>query len=250
VLAPGPSRGWIGVKGVNTPREANDIILYTPRFGPSTRTSANGTEVVLSASGKLVPWGAKAVTVLQIRQGAGDTPLQAGQMVLSGTGSVAAELRMLEVGQTFHIDTVVLTGAGTCGPPAVEAPAWANVVETQGGNWFVARDGQVAAPSASQYPAGSVTHPRTSLGLTADGRVLMVTVDGRQPGYSIGVTLAEMGQLMVSLGAVAAFNLDGGGSTVMATRQPGAAHITVSNRPSDGRERKLTQAFAAFSVEP
>jgi exopolysaccharide biosynthesis protein len=78
----------------------------------------------------------------------------------------------------------------------------------------------------------------------------MVVVDGRQAGYSIGMTLAEMGALMASLGAVDAANLDGGGSTVMAIRPPGAAHIRVSDRPSDGRERMLTQALAVFSVDP
>ena len=83
---------------------------------------------------------------------------------------------------------------------------------------------------------GSQRHPRTNVGVTDDGRVLMVTVDGRQPGYSVGVSLAEMGQLMTSLGARDSFNFDGGGSTVMARRFLADGRFAVTNRPSDGRE--------------
>ena len=78
----------------------------------------------------------------------------------------------------------------------------------------------------------------------------MVTVDGRQSGYSVGVTLAEMGRLMKSLGAKHAFNLDGGGSAVMARFKPQSGRFGVANRPSDGRQRPATQAFAVFRVTP
>jgi exopolysaccharide biosynthesis protein len=78
----------------------------------------------------------------------------------------------------------------------------------------------------------------------------MVTVDGRQPGYSIGMSLKEMGRLMASLGAVTAFNMDGGGSTLMARRSPTTGRFGVANRPSDGRQRLATQALAAFLYTP
>ena len=75
----------------------------------------------------------------------------------------------------------------------------------------------------------------------------LTPVDGRRTG-SAGVTLAEMGQLMRALGAKHAFNLDGGGSTVMARFKPGVGRFEVANSPSDGRQRPATQAFAAFQV--
>lgn len=70
-------------------------------------------------------------------------------------------------------------------------------------------------------------HPRTGIGVTRDSTTLMlVTVDGRQ-ATSVGMTLAEFGNLMLSLGIYQGLNLDGGGSTTM------VVDGTVVNSPSD-----------------
>ena len=66
-----------------------------------------------------------------------------------------------------------------------------------------------------------VRHPRTAAGVSADGRTLiLLVIDGRQPGHSIGVTLPELADLMIGLGATAAVNLDGGGSSTFYYRAP------------------------------
>ncbi len=63
---------------------------------------------------------------------------------------------------------------------------------------------------------GGARHPRSAIGLSKDGRYLYLAVrDGRQPGYSIGATTAEMADWMARLGADTALNLDGGGSSVL-----------------------------------
>jgi exopolysaccharide biosynthesis protein len=87
------------------------------------------------------------------------------------------------------------------------------------------------------------------VGITADGRVLMVTADGRRTGAA-GMTLADMGRLMISLGAKHSFNLDGGGSTAMARFKPRTGVFAVANKPSDGRQRAATQALVAFRTNP
>ena len=74
-------------------------------------------------------------------------------------------------------------------------------------------------------------NPRTAVGVTnnLDGnakKLLLVTVDGRQAGFSEGVTLAELANLMASYGATDAINLDGGGSTTMAINYYGDASST------------------------
>jgi hypothetical protein len=233
---------------VNTHRDDGLVVLFTPRFASSTRTSG-GREVVLDLEGTLEPNGTQRVRVVNVRN-TGDTPLRPGQAVLSVKNPTQKWVYRLKEGQHFELKTQVVRKVNRpCGGAIRAAQGWSDIVEAQGGNYFTLRDGRVAAPSIATYRAGSQRHPRTGLGVTADGRVLMVTVDGRRIG-SRGVTLAEMGQLLRSLGARDGFNLDGGGSTVMARHNVGSGSFVVANRPSDGRQRPATQAFAVFEEEP
>lgn len=81
-------------------------------------------------------------------------------------------------------------------------------------------------------------HPRTAAGVTRDGgTLLLLVVDGRQPSWSLGATLPELAQMMIEAGAWNAINLDGGGSSAMWHREPGAPSGRVLNHPSDGRVR-------------
>lgn len=63
-------------------------------------------------------------------------------------------------------------------------------------------------------------HPRTAAGVTAEGHVLWMIVDGRQEGVSEGMSTPEVADVLISLGAVDAINLDGGGSTTLAISDP------------------------------
>ena len=96
-----------------------------------------------------------------------------------------------------------------------------------------------------------VRHPRTMVGLAAQGRrVLLVTVDGRQAGYSAGMTLKESARLMLDLGATEALNLDGGGSTTMVVQrnEPAGPRLVIANRPSDpAGERPVGNALAVLA---
>lgn len=81
-------------------------------------------------------------------------------------------------------------------------------------------------------------HPRTAAGLARNGReLILAVVDGRQPGWSVGMTLSELGALMLRLGARDAINLDGGGSSSFLYRPAHAPALT--NRPSDGSWRPV-----------
>jgi exopolysaccharide biosynthesis protein len=109
---------------------------------------------------------------------------------------------------------------------ARELPA--NTRYAVSGSAIVLRAGDVIA-----RPKETARHPRSAVGLSADGRTLLiVAVDGRQD-HSRGVTLEELGQLMQTLGANHALNLDGGGSTALVVKDPGTGVFAIANQPSD-----------------
>lgn len=222
---------------VNESRSSGDFVLYTSRFGSTTGTDANGTEVVLT--GVTLPLRAAGTytgTVSQLHINAGDTPIGANEVVLSGSGNSAAFLSAMAVGQSVTFTTSITAG-------------WANVVHAVGGGHFILRNGAIDInPDTPGF--ADVTHPRTALGLTASGNLVMAVVDGRQPGYSIGVRLDELAELMLSRGAVTAINMDGGGSSTLAVRLPGDDGVVQVNRGSDGFERSVSNSLVLFSGAP
>jgi exopolysaccharide biosynthesis protein len=111
-------------------------------------------------------------------------------------------------------------------------------IDAVNGGPFLVRNGQ---PYVDAYTEGFVhpddpgfyfafaiaRNPRTMAGVTSNGALLLVTVDGRAPGYSVGMSFAEESAVMHAVGAVDAMNLDGGGSTTM------VADGQVLGHPSD-----------------
>jgi len=88
------------------------------------------------------------------------------------------------------------------------------------------------------YRFGLRRNPRTLAGVRGDGRLLLVTIDGRAPGHSVGASFAESAAVLRALGARDGVNLDGGGSTAMTV---GPALLT---RPSDTTgERPIADAI-------
>lgn len=115
-----------------------------------------------------------------------------------------------------------------------------------GGRPVIVRDGAPTAEALDTVPFAVTRHPRTAAGIAAGGgRLLLVTVDGRQPGWSVGMRLDELAWLLTALGAEHAVNLDGGGSTAMVVRDSTGAALLVANRPSDREgERAVGNALA------
>jgi hypothetical protein len=128
------------------------------------------------------------------------------------------------------------------------APALAPVAPRQavGGFPMLVRDGRVD-PRVDSAGAASFRgpNPRTAVGVADGGRrVLLVANDGRQPGYSAGMSLRELAELFVAMGAREAINLDGGGSTTLVAAD-GARGFRIVNRPSDAAgERPVANALA------
>lgn len=97
--------------------------------------------------------------------------------------------------------------------------------------------------------APKIRHPRTAVGVSADGRTLiLLAVDGRRPGHSVGVTLPELADLMIELGAHDALALDGGGSTSFYLKRPDGSVVT--NQPSDGEWRPVANHLGVWVKWP
>lgn len=121
-----------------------------------------------------------------------------------------------------------------------------NIDEALGGNAIIVKDGQVFETPQT----GADKEPRTAVGIKADGKVIFLTVDGRQEPYSAGLSMEELAELMISMGAVQAINLDGGGSSTFLSRTPGNDILDVKNRPSDNSERSVANSWMIVSKEP
>ena len=85
--------------------------------------------------------------------------------------------------------------------------------------------------------------PRTAVGVIGTNHLVFVVVDGRDTGYSRGASLDELAQIMISLGATTAYNLDGGGSSEMWFGGE------VVNRPSNGGERGTSDILAILGAD-
>jgi hypothetical protein len=102
------------------------------------------------------------------------------------------------------------------------------------GNARLLRDG-VVLPGKG----GDTTYPQAAVGHTADHRLILFVSDGRQPGFSEGMTYEEVAVVLKEFGAVDAIAFDGGGSATMVMADGKDGEPRVLNRPSDGQERAV-----------
>jgi hypothetical protein len=115
-----------------------------------------------------------------------------------------------------------------------------------GGGPRLVQNGKVHITFQEELFTGSgfqneANYARTAVGWTRDNRLILLVVDGRQPGHSLGLTLTQLARMLISLGCVEAMNLDGGGSSAF------VVNGKLLNRPSDGQERTTTSILAVVS---
>lgn len=210
------------ISNVNRVRNSNQIIFYNHFFGSSTATNNFGTELTLKAIDPWVVNGEVRTVVVSKSVNEGNSSLTDSTFVLSGHGAGATTLNGVSIGDTLTINHKV--------SPATDA-----ITEAVGGSAKFLNDGV----NQGNWPE---RHPRSALGFNADTtKFYFVTVDGRQ-STSAGMTLTELGDFMLGIGAHNALNLDGGGSTTL------VVHNEVANSPSDGAgERSVANALMLVS---
>ena len=227
--------GSMDLNGLNR-QPVDGVTLYTPDYGPSTPVTARGTELTLRIVELPRPMGlgqTELVQLVNFSESGGGTEIKDGEAVLLGVGAGADALRALwrRAGENL-LGQLALFRLETS----------SSMFESIGGSPILLRGGQVAVTGQESDPTGLITdaHPRTLIGWNENERFLVV-VDGRQPDYSVGLTLPDAAKLLALIGATEGINLDGGGSSTLAVRG------TVVNRPSDrlvvrdGREQIVTK---------
>ncbi|WP_341842909.1 phosphodiester glycosidase family protein [Chitinophaga caseinilytica] len=89
--------------------------------------------------------------------------------------------------------------------------------------------------------------PRTGVGMNEQGKMYFIVVDGRSFYYSNGCTITQLGQMLKACGSTIAVNVDGGGSSTFMIKHPLADVWQVRNRPSDGTNRAVGNAWMIIS---
>lgn len=124
-------------------------------------------------------------------------------------------------------------------------PRWSEAQQVIGGYAMLLKDGVV------QEGLDNTANPRTALGIKADGKVVLYTVDGRQSGHSVGASMRQVAARLKELGCVDAVLFDGGGSTTFGATGALDAAFSLQNKPSDGGQRAVTNAlFFVSDLKP
>jgi len=215
------------VNFLNKAPGANGLSLFTSDWGRTTPPVSGAVAVVLSPFPSSLPNADLTAPVASTVEGGGAVPIAPGTAVLVARGNAAARLREeAPVGTSLTLRLIL-------------QPDWGTVSDAIGGGPLIVRDGKPVYRANEGFTVSQIAlrNPRTAVGQLADGRIVLVVVDGRQPGYSAGMTTFEMALTMVRLGAVRATQLDSGGSSTLAFEG------TVLNSPSDGRERPISTAL-------
>jgi hypothetical protein len=193
--------------GLNDPPSANGFSLFTRAYGAATPPAGVGAEVVLRPFPKVTPNTDLVGTVAAVvSPSGGRTPIPPDGAVLQASGSGA-----LRLGGDAP-------AGGTVTVRYTLNPTWEGIVGALGGGPLIVKNGTPVFRANESFTFAQLAprDPRSAVGQRADGTILLVAVDGRQPGYSAGLTNFELALALMQLGAVSASALDGGGSTVMA----------------------------------
>ncbi len=212
---------------VNQRPRGNGYVLFTPAWGPATPDLPNAVGVVLQPFPAVnVNTDLTAPVTLSVEGGATAIPPDGAVLVASG----AAAAKLPEEAPADSQVTVRL----------ILPPSWGSVVSAVGGGPLLVRDGKVVFHTSESFLATDLTarDARAAVGQLADGRVILVAVDGGRPGYSVGMTTYELAQTMARLRAVNAAGLQFGKFVTA------AANGQLLNRPRDlAGERPVKEAL-------
>lgn len=219
------------VQGVNRPLSPNELIVFTPEFHRTSLTNPDGIEAVVRKN-----------RVLSVTDQKGSSEIPSDGYVISAVGQarqwVKSNLRKgSKVTFSWRLHPLERHAVN-------EEAKWRRADSIVAGGPQLIKGGKIDITDKPEKMGATFRidrHPRTAIARLESGKLLLLTVDGRQPGVSVGMSLDMLADLLLELGAVEAINLDGGGSTTM------VVHSKLVNRPSDQNgERPVSDAILIF----
>lgn len=230
---------------INSERTENKTVLYTPGK-KSTGTNQWGIEIIANSASQdtsTLHFGDRFSGVVSNVTGyntSGNSVIPSDGFVISVQNKeLAAELA-----------ASVASGATVEVGLAIDSK-WMDAQYILAAGPLLVKDSKVNITMSTSSSFAASRAPRTAVAIDSTGtKVSLVTVDGRQSGYSNGTSLSDLASYLISQGASAAINLDGGGSTTMVVRNPGGYSPRLINRPSDGSERRVSAILQVVNTAP
>ncbi len=200
-------------------------VLFSGAYNNNNVAKEESLNIVIAiTTGSAVAGGGYRGIVTDVREETGRLALSAGELVLSvykrSYVTLLAQLAEAKPGDDISVSFDM-------------SDEWKDVVQAVGVEARLIADGRTKSFSDNSRA------PRTAVGIKKDGTVILYTVDGRQTGYSLGMTYGELARRMAELGCVQAANLDGGDSTQMHAVVPGYTETSLINRNSGGSLRSV-----------
>lgn len=221
------------VQGLNRPLSPDELIVFTPEFHRTSLTNPGGIEVVVRRN-----------IVVAVGDLKGSSQIPSDGYVVSAVGSARQWVKNhLRKGSRLMFSWRL----SSLEPNVVDndEEKWRRAYSIVGAGPQLIKAGKVAITDKEEKMSPTFRtdrHPRTAIAKLESGKLLLLTVDGRQPGVSAGMSLNMLADLLLEFGAVEVINLDGGGSTAMVVRDK------LVNRPSDQTgERPVSDAILVFS---
>ena len=146
-------------------------------------------------------------------------------------------------GNSYAFFAVLKDGTYMIGAKGEYSKYKGQIQEAVQGHIHLVKDGAVVSGLDK-----TTLYPRQTLGLTADGKLILMTADGSQAPATVGITVQEQAEIMLELGCVEAIHLDGGNSTTFGAVREGEDKFTLVNSPAGGGERTVSNTLVIVST--
>jgi hypothetical protein len=212
---------------LNSPAGKGKFTLYTPTYGSATPRESNVVEAVLGSLPAARLGTTLAGTVTRVAT-SGPTHIPAGGAVLVARGAQSTSQLKAEAPIGQQVQTLLSL-----------SPDWSSLPSAIGGGPRLVQAGKPIFHANESFDAGRLNsrQPRGAIGQLADGRIVLVGIEGTNPAYSIGMSNYELAVELSRLGATTAYGLGSGSSAGI------AFNGNLLTQPSAGSEAKISDAL-------